>query len=814
MACSNRKYPQLRSLLAAFFGLSFFYYGCSVKKTLTPGSYLLKKNTVSLIVVPKKQLINDTGKWDAEKNKKAKTIKKKSKITNGEVMAQILHRANKRVVFNKLPMYLWLYNFGTSRKNPSLSDSTPWRRKLRNLGEPPVILDSSLIQLSADNIHNYLFNKGFFDAKVEISVKYKRHKAKVKYIVSPGRAYLINSFFIRCEDSALMPLLSKFTSESDYFRLWWPVNMNLLNEARSKLAVDMRNLGYYTLKAENFRFEADTLQNKKEAKLTLVLENPALERSYVKYHFDRVMVNIETSPVYERTHNQVTANYPGITINLNRYPLNPNLITKLVYIDSGNFFSQSSIDKTYQSLVQMGLFSIVDLRLFSDTAHHLIRTEIDLKTMPRMVFSVEPQGLYSPNGSSGLNFQSTSQRSFGGAFIVSFTNRNVARNAENFRLSSTTSYEGIIKKDNNNSLGKAFQQGFNASLSLPHFRLFKNRPAANFQQRNTVLSLSYLYENNPNFFRSSIPASLTFQYVKPKISWYYTPTEISFNRNILSPGFVAKLAPTELAFIQRAFTNQFVSAAKVGLIYANNRSKPGETYIFTRAGFETSGNLHRFVRKLMDNNYTPGTIYTLFGLQYFQYSKIEGELRLRRSFDELNSAVFRVHSGVVVPYGNSTVVPYDKRYFVGGSTSVRAWRPRRLGPGSTPDTSSLIIDRSGEFLFEANLEYRFNLIRHFLESALFLDAGNIWNLNRKNQSADKSTILLNENFFDEMALNTGIGFRFDFKIFLFRIDWGIPLHDPGKKLGERWLLNKSSLTDPWGFTRKETALAVGIGYPF
>jgi hypothetical protein len=288
--------------------------------------------------------------------------------------------------------------------------------------------------------------------------------------------------------------------------------------------------------------------------------------------------------------------------------------------------------------------------------------------------------------------------------------------------------------------------------------------------------------------------------------------ELSFNRNRLDPSFLPRLPALDQDFVKRVFTDQFISAAKLGLIYANNRTKPGETYLFTRAGLETSGNLHRWVRSL-SKGFVADSSYSLLGVNYFQYAKLEGEVRLRQTIDELNTIAFRANVGLVLPYGNSRDVPYDKRYFIGGSNSLRAWRPRRLGPGTTPDTSLTLIDRSGEFLFETNFEYRFTILPKFLESALFLDVGNIWNLKRAGQPQTTGT-LNPATWGQELAMNTGIGFRFDFKFFLFRLDWGLPLRDPAKPEGQRWLLNKENFLGFNNYLVKETALAIGIGYPF
>ncbi|MDA1182724.1 MAG: BamA/TamA family outer membrane protein, partial [Bacteroidetes bacterium] len=456
-------------------------------------------------------------------------------------------------------------------------------------------------------------------------------------------------------------------------------------------------------------------------------------------------------------------------------------------------------------------FSYIDMHQEVDSAKGQIITRIKAKALPRIYTQIEPQGLYSPNGSSGTNIQTGSQRSFGLAGIASLLNRNIMGNGGSIKISSITSYEAIFKRDKSEKLGNAFQQGFNLTLSMPNFRLFEKINVKNqYQRKNTVFSLSYQYEENPNFSRTSLPASISFQFIRKNLSWYYTPLEISFNRNNPKKDFNDNLAKFDKDFLKRVFTNQFISASKIGGIYSNNRNNTGETYFFGRMGIETSGNLHRMVRSLHETNFNSDTVYKFLGVDYFQYTKIESEIRIRRSIDNLNSVAFRTNFGIAIPYGNSKIIPYDKRYFIGGSTSLRGWRPRRLGPGNTPDTAASIIDRSGEFTIETNLEYRFTLIKNLIESALFLDAGNIWNLSKEGSSSSGFGVLTSQNFLEELALNTGIGFRFNWSLFVFRVDWGFPIRDPGRPLSKRWVMTGSAKD----YFFNKTAVAIGIGYPF
>jgi outer membrane protein assembly factor BamA len=74
--------------------------------------------------------------------------------------------------------------------------------------------------------------------------------------------------------------------------------------------------------------------------------------------------------------------------------------------------------------------------------------------------------------------------------------------------------------------------------------------------------------------------------------------------------------------------------------------------------------------------------------------------------------------------------------------------------------------------------------------------------------------LRKESFVSEIAFNTGIGLRFDLSMFLFRIDWGIPLRDPSKPPLERWVLAQNFSNNFSNFLSNQTAIAIGIGYPF
>jgi outer membrane protein assembly factor BamA len=204
-----------------------------------------------------------------------------------------------------------------------------------------------------------------------------------------------------------------------------------------------------------------------------------------------------------------------------------------------------------------------------------------------------------------------------------------------------------------------------------------------------------------------------------------------------------------------------------------------------------------------------GSPRQLFDVPYFQYIRSDIDLRYYNVHTAKNMIVYRLYLGMGYAFGNSEALPYEKKFFSGGPNSIRAWSSRDLGPGSYSEPDSLQIfsfpNKTGDIKLEFNLEYRFRVVWK-MESALFADVGNIWNL-RVEQGMPGAEFRLNR-LLSEMAVGTGFGIRFDFSFFLLRFDFGLKVHDPSLPVSERWLpvFSKFSLDD--------LSLKFGIGYPF
>ena len=347
---------------------------CGVRKVIPPGEHLLVSNRVVV-----------SGNSAAGRNTKA----------------QILHRTNKRVLFNRLPVFLWLYAAGTNNKNPELSDSTAWRRKFRrDLGEEPVLFNPKLAKVSADNIKFYLFNKGYFDAECDYVVKKSKRKARVKYVANTKSAYLIREVSVISADSTTKRILQTVVNENPAFRLWLPCDLNALSEAEETFTQRLRDSGFFSVNASNIRYELDTNQSAKSAAVRVFLDPPELGKKHKKFRIGHVSVTIQTAPDYQLNDYPDTILLTGMKLHMNHYPLNARVLTQVITLDSGDVFSQSNWTETYRKLLDLNLFKVVEISQKIDLEKGIISPKIDIQTEPRLSFSAEPQILYSPQGSS------------------------------------------------------------------------------------------------------------------------------------------------------------------------------------------------------------------------------------------------------------------------------------------------------------------------------------------------------------------------------------------------------------------------------
>ena len=240
------------------------------------------------------------------------------------------------------------------------------------------------------------------------------------------------------------------------------------------------------------------------------------------------------------------------------------------------------------------------------------------------------------------------------------------------------------------------------------------------------------------------------------------------------------------------------------MIYNTQNISKTNNYIYIRGNLESSGGLTSLLNNtsIVTNN---ADHYELFGIRYAQYLRADVDFRQYLKLGEKTWFVSRQLVGVGIPYGNSYDMPFERSFYSGGSVGMRGWGYRKLGPGAyqfTPGDEN--IERIGDIQLECNAELRFPIHGSF-NGALFADAGNIWNYHA-NELLPGGEFHFN-TFYDQIAVDAGIGLRLDFNIAVVRLDWAFPLRNPYPNAnGDHWLFDDFSLLN--------SHLVFNLGYPF
>jgi outer membrane protein assembly factor BamA len=248
-----------------------------------------------------------------------------------------------------------------------------------------------------------------------------------------------------------------------------------------------------------------------------------------------------------------------------------------------------------------------------------------------------------------------------------------------------------------------------------------------------------------------------------------------------------------------------VSVTNYSLTFTNQNLQKSKDFVYVKFNAEAAGNIMYSAYSLTGQEKTNG-VYELFNTGFAQYIRGDIDFRHYNILNPGNSIVYRLFAGAGLPYNNSTALPFEKKYFSGGANSIRAWQVRDLGPGSYKAlTTTRYSNQTADIKLEANLEYRFKLF-WVLEGALFVDAGNIWAINKNDDRVGALFEL--DKFYNDIAVGTGFGTRFDFSFFIFRFDLGIKTRDPEYDAGQKWIFGPRKLA------REDFVLNLGIGYPF
>ena len=730
-----------------------------------------------------------------------------SSIEASQLTNYLRQNANHRVL-GGLKLQLAFYNM-------SGKDSTKWiNRWIQRVGTPPVIYDSTLTEASVEQLHMALSNKGFMNNTVtsHVVADSAKRKAKVTYDITLGEPYFIRSISYDIPDEVLRTII---LDDSAHFNVHQNdlLNYNHLDEWRQTITENLRNHGYYAFNKEYITFMADTAQDSRAVDLTLATRDP--------YHNDHMPYYTEHAPFYVRDVVYVTDFDPvamhegymgedtvmmksGVKVfeGPERY-LRLDVIDECNHIEPGALYNAESINRTYRALGRLNVLKQIniDIRPLG---------EVDGVLMVDAYVLLQPEKTQSISASlEGTN----SEGDLGFGVGLDYQHRNIFKGAEVLNAKAKVAYESISGNLSGLINDNYSEYSTELGITFPKFMApFLKRSFKRKIQASTVFSVNFDYQARPEYTRVIAGGAWRYQWAERTRRLAHTLT--LFDMSFISvpkfnDEFFNRITNPLLLYsyqdhlIMRMGYNFYrtnkaeMSVQQMGLFQPN---------VFTiRANAETAGNLLYALSHITGQKPDENGSYKALGIRYSQYVKADADYSFTHYFDRRQSVAFHVGAGVAIPYGNSDVLPFEKRFYCGGANSVRGWGVRTLGPGSynSKDKLSNFIYQCGDIRFDINLEYRAKLF-WVVELGLFLDAGNIWTI--KDYEDQPGGVFKFNEFYKQIAAAYGAGIRLDFKYFLVRVDMGMKAHNPAMGQ-EKWPLTHPNF-------KRDSEFHFSVGYPF
>lgn len=674
---------------------------------------------------------------------------------------------------------------------------------IKPLGTPPPILDSALVEISRNQIEKFLNSKGYFNAKVKSTIEIEKQRASIYFKAVPGPAFKISKINYEIPDTVLKNTYLSRKSAFTHLREGARFDDDSLSYERDQIYQVMRENGYFDFSRPYVKYSVDSNSNASLARVTLIIDNPADKAAHVKYNIGEANVIIapdadgfpDTIVLNSRVFKDIR--YTDLSKKFRRNP-----IVRYNFLYAPNYYDVKNEQLTYDRMYELNVFKNVKIEYdkAQDSSNNVLPR---IKLIPQKIMSNRIEGEVPFNGNTvGFNLSNT------------YTNNNLFRGAERFEFQVKGGLQSRI--GSGTSLFSDINQrdfSLSANLSVPRLMIpfITARPGRRGGMPHTIFSTSYVYAlNTAAFKRQVFLNSVTYDFVESK-SKYHSLTPLNFEYrfgNLLldtTDTEGKKIAEANRYSINLLDRKNITLGIKYTFSMNANRLLENNNFIYLRASMDMAGNMLQLASKLSGNKHDPKNddFATVLGLPFNQYLRPEADFRWYKSLGGERQLVSRINAGIGYAYGNSIALPFEKLFFAGGSSGVRAWQARTLGPGNynrgqriTDEATRKAfygIDQLGDMHIEANLEYRYKLLNKFfgakLKGAVFLDAGNVWNAS-SNRSAYSETYFDIKKLGQQIALGTGFGFRYDVQYFVFRFDVGLKLKDPQFQGSDQWVISK------------------------
>ena len=777
-------------------------------------------------------------------------------VTDEAINSFIIQRPNQKVL--GIPLSLHFYNVGNpelrlaydkwvkdskSGKKPMGKFRRSFNNWFLNNGNPPVIIDEAKIKKTASNLQQYYFSQGYFDAIVSAKmVPSGKKRAALKYLVVTNKYYTIATFKTLISSPYLDSIYTQNKSAS-FIKTGDTFNADNFEKEENRLINIFRNSGIAHFTKNIIKFEIDTSNVTHTASVVLNIPNRVITDASGTPQFRPFVpqkvktINVITDYDFSKKGQLFKDSLSFKNVNFyafSKLKFNSKVLIDAVAITPNGLYKETEKNKTRAYFTTLKNFNVAIN--YTENQDNTLTADVLLNPLKKYSLGTDAEITHS------------NVKPFGLTSKVSFTNRNIFKGAENLELSFQGSFLNSAKDASTNSnFFDAYEYGANLSLYVPRilFPFNIKEIIPHHMQPVTYIRVGTSLQKNIGLDRQNFTGILDYswqssskvshnlellnvQYIRnSKTDNYFNVYKSEFDKlnqvsqiykgsileqndlkilqfinTVLTDGAFKGTNPIDFLAVQNVnerrsilIENVLVPAIGYTFIYQNKDSFLDNNFSFFRANIFSSGLLTSAFAKKNSNE----TQKSLFKLPVAQFIKTQIEYKKYWGLNE-NTLIFRAFTGLALAYGNSTTIPFSRSYFAGGSNEMRAWRAYDLGPGSTRSNLEFNV---GNFKIVGNLEYRFKILNSF-NGALFVDAGNIWNVT-SNTFVEKATKFNGLKSFKDIAVGSGFGVRYDFNFLVFRFDIGLKTYEPYLIQQNKWFTN---------FNFANAVYNIGINYPF
>ncbi|MCX2451147.1 BamA/TamA family outer membrane protein [Pedobacter sp. PLR] len=751
-----------------FMSLCLVFSACSNIKYLPPGQNLYTGATV--IINP-----DSTGKISEEKDVK------------GILEAKTRPRPNKS--FLGLKVKLYIYNLaGEPKKQKGI------RYWLRNkVGEPPVLQSQVKIPYNNAVLGSYLISQGYLQAKVTGDTVVKNRKAKAIYTAETGDRYIINKVTFP-KDSAGIAAHINHNSSQSLLKPGSFYDFDVFKAERERIDNDLKQSGYFYFNPDYLILQVDSTIGKNRVNIFVKVKEITPNAALKPYTINDITIY----PNYSlRSDSAIRASTP-VTYNdfIIKDPKNTfklGVFDRLVFFNKGELYNRRDHNQSLNRMVNIGTFKVVkaDFIPVDSFKNDQLNVNFYLTPLKKNSLSFQVIGTSKSNNFVGSEVKLTQ------------TTRNVFRGAEQLEISASGGFEKQIKGSDQKQ-GNSYSLTGQAKLIFPRFLLpfFKFNSTNAFIPKTNILT-SYQILDRVDYTLKAIKAEFGYEWKENIYKEHiFNPISINYVKsNVVDSATLFQKNPS----LRTSLENQFIIGLNYNFTYNDQVNQNKRNNIYFSGDLETSGTLVGLFASKDDAGKK-----SLFGTALSQFIRLEGDLR---NYYKVNKKVIwanRLNVGFGYSYGNKPM-PFVRQFFAGGSSDIRAFGSRLLGPGSyvIPD-SVTFKDQGGDIKIMLNTELRFKIVS-MLYGAAFIDAGNIWL--RKNDPLKPGGQFKFNSFLSQMAVGTGAGLRVDASFFVIRLDLAFPIRRPDLPTGPAWVIRDIDFgSSAW--RKQNLTFNLGIGYPF